>query len=75
MNFIIDSGLVYHSMDCCEYIGPGDSDVISSYHLCQLFSRHVVGKALQNVSYSGITFLVGMFKTDNLLSGYPFTGY
>jgi len=27
-------------------------------YLCQLFFRHVVGQALQNVSYSDITFLV-----------------
>jgi len=36
-----------------------DSDVISSYHtLSQLFFHQFVRQALQNVCYSGITFLV-----------------
>jgi len=40
-----------------EYIGWQWRNFFLSY-LCQLFFRHVVGQALQNVSYSGITFFV-----------------
>jgi len=40
-----------------EYIGWQWRNFFISY-LCQLFFRHVVGQALQNVSYSDITFFV-----------------
>jgi len=39
------------------YIGWQWRNIFLSY-LCQLIFRHVVGQALQNVSYSGITFFV-----------------
>ena len=39
------------------YIGWQWRNFFKSY-LCQLFFRHVVGQALQNVSYSDITFFV-----------------
>jgi len=39
------------------YIGWQWRNFFKSY-LCQLFFRHVVGQALQNVSYSDITFIV-----------------
>jgi len=39
------------------YIGWQWCNFFISY-LCQLFFRHVVGQALQNISYSGITFFV-----------------
>ena len=45
----------------------GDSDVISSYHICAS-CRHVVGQALQNVSYSDITFFVSRAYTDIFLN-------
>jgi len=39
------------------YVGWQWRNFFISY-LCQLFFRHVVGQALQNVSYLGITFFV-----------------
>ena len=49
------------------YIGWQWRNFFLSY-LCQLFSRHVVGQAVQNVSYSDNTFLWDSAYTDIFLN-------